>query len=214
MYKVSPPPSKKLKLDDGTCHYNIKRHDLSPKFSFGMSAGTQIIHSERRKVPPHLIRESSSPGPGAYEAADTVQTKKRDKRSTQETTWSKIRQGFIDIPQCNPGPGQYSPHSRTAHNFPSPRSLEPGCAFPLGPKDAMAQAISRNQNPGPGTHDHFGMRTHTFNKVHLGEREPDYIDDKSVPIVDNGVPGPGAYNAKDDLPIPNFKISKRSPQTK
>ena len=201
-------------MDDGTCHYNVKRMDLSPRFSFGMSAGTQIMHSDKRKLPPHLVRESSSPGPGAYEAPETILTKRRDKRSLQETTWQKVRQGFIDIPQSNPGPGHYSPGSRTTHDFPSPRSKEPGMSFPLGPKDAMNASISRNHNPGPGTHEIYGMRTHTFNKVHLGEREPDYVDDKSVPIIDNGVPGPGAYKPNDGLPIPSFKISKRSPRTK
>lgn len=75
-------------------------------------------------------------------------------------------------------------------------------------------AISRNRNPGPGTHEHIGLRTHTFNKILRGEMEPKYADDKSVPIVDNGVPGPGNYDPDDHLPIPNFKISQPSPTTK
>ncbi len=44
--------------------------------------------------------------------------------------------------------------------------------------------------------------------------DPKYPEDKSVPVLDNGVPGPGQYNPKDSLPVPNFKISKASPTTK
>jgi hypothetical protein len=40
----------------------------------------------------------------------------------------KIRGGFIDIPQCNPGPGKYSPN-RTIDELQKPKSLEPGFAF-------------------------------------------------------------------------------------
>jgi hypothetical protein len=44
--------------------------------------------------------------------------------------------------------------------------------------------------------------------------EPHYADDKCPPVVDNGVPGPGAYNANDNPPVPNFKICNASPLTK
>lgn len=39
-------------------------------------------------------------------------------------------------------------------------------------------------------------------------------DDRLVPIVYNGVPGPGTHDPKLDVPVPNFKISKPSAQTK
>jgi len=95
-----------------------------------------------------------------------------------------------------------------------PRSLEPGFCFQLGPKDHTAQSVRRNRNPGPGAHEYNSLHTHTFNRVLRGEMEAKYPEDKSVPIVDNGVPGPGTYEPDDHLPVPNFKISKRSPQTK
>jgi hypothetical protein len=58
------------------------------------------------------------------------------------------------------------------------------------------------------------LKTHTFNKVLRGELEPQYADDKCPPVIDNGVPGPGTYDGKDGLPVPNFKISQASPLTK
>ena len=119
----------------------------------------------------------------------------------------KIRGGFIDIPQGNPGPGKYSPN-RTIDDLQKPKSLEPGFAFQLGPKDALLAAVKRNRNPGPGTHEFIGLHTHTYNKILRGEAEPKYPEDKSVPIVDNGVPGPGAYDPDDHKPVPNFKISQ------
>ena len=84
----------------------------------------------------------------------------------------------------------------------------------MGPKDSLAAAVRRNLNPGPGTHEHISMKTHTFNKVLRQEMEPHYADDKCPPVVDNGVPGPGAYNANDNPPVPNFKICNASPLTK
>ena len=87
-------------------------------------------------------------------------------------------------------------------------------SFPLGAKDVLSASLIRNNFPGPGTHDHIGMRTHTFNKVYLGERDAEVRGDKSVPIIDNGVPGPQKYNPKNDLAVPNFKICKNLPETK
>lgn len=78
----------------------------------------------------------------------------------------------------------------------------------MGPKDALLAAVKRNRNPGPGTHEFIGLHTHTYNKILRGETEPKYPEDKSVPIVDNGVPGPGAYDPDDHQPVPNFKISQ------
>jgi len=55
------------------------------------------------------------------------------------------------------------------------------------------------------------MRTETFNLIHKGAKEPDFHNEKLTKVLDNGVPGPGSYNPKDDPSIPNFKMSKPSP---
>lgn len=78
----------------------------------------------------------------------------------------------------------------------------------------MGAAIRRNHNPGSGSYEHISMKTHTFNAMHRGQIEPHYADDKCPPVLDNGVPGPGTYDGKDQLPIPNFKICQPSPVSK
>ena len=84
----------------------------------------------------------------------------------------------------------------------------------MGPKDSMGASIRRNRNPGPGSHEYDSLKTHTFNKVLRGEMEPNYADDKCPPVVDNGVPGPGTHDPKEQIAVPNFKISQASPLTK
>lgn len=212
--QVSSPKSTKIEIDEGFQHYYIKTATMSPRFSFGTGVGSALMNSERRPLPRHLRGEKKSPGPGYYESQSSIQTVRRDMGSLQDSTWQKVHGGgYIDIPKNNPGPGNYSPN-RTADDLHKPRSLEPGYCFQLGPKDSMGQTVSRNRNPGPGTHEHIGLHTHSFNKVLRGEMEPKYPEDKSVPIVDNGVPGPGTYDPNDHLPVPNFKISQASPSTK
>lgn len=39
-------------------------------------------------------------------------------------------------------------------------------------------------------------------------------NDKSVPVIDQLVPGAGTYDPNDALPVPNFKISTALPETK
>lgn len=121
--------------------------------------------------------------------------------------------GFIDIPKNNPGPAHYSP-GRPIDEIHKPKSSEPGFAFQQDEKDFTAKRVARNRNPGPGQYEHTGIHSHTFNRALKGEIEQKYADDKSVPIVDNGVPGPGRYDPDDHLPVPNFKISQPSPRTK
>jgi len=65
----------------------------------------------------------------------------------------------------------------------------------MGPKNLIYAAISRNNNPGPGTHEFVGLHTHTFNKVLRGELEAEVRNDKSIAVIDNGVPGAGTYNS-------------------
>jgi hypothetical protein len=58
------------------------------------------------------------------------------------------------------------------------------------------------------------MNPRTFNRTLRGELSPRVPDDKSVPIVDNLVPGPGTHDPNYDQAVPNFKICSRSPRTK
>lgn len=57
----------------------------------------------------------------------------------------------------------------------------------------IAVNADKNKVPGPGAHEHIGMRPHTFNRALRGEMELHVPDDKLIPIPDYGVPGPGAY---------------------
>lgn len=172
-----------------------------------------MFESTKRNLPSHLQFEKKSPGPGHYESASTIRTKHRATGSQQDSTWAKVHGGaFMDLPKNNPGPGQYSP-GRPLDEVHKPKSLEPGFSFQQDDRDGMGKEISKNRNPGPGQYERHGMLSHTFNRVHKGELEARYAEDKSVPIIDNGVPGPGNYDPNDHKPVPNFKISDPTPKT-
>lgn len=79
----------------------------------------------------------------------------------------------------------------------------------------MLKDVLRNQNPGPGQYEFDQLHTFSHNYyLQAGDRSKLDDNDKSVPVVDNRVPGPGAYDPDDHLPIPNFKISQPQPETK
>ena len=68
--------------------------------------------------------------------------------------------------------------------------MEDGYAFPLGPKDAMLAAVSKNLNPGPGTH----LLKSSFSEVNLKPHKTMGMPQSLQSYIDNGVPGPGAYD--------------------
>ena len=209
----SPPRKQKLDSDDNFQHYKIKTAPHTPRFSFGMGFGGELFKSTKRNLPSHLQNEKKSPGPGQYESVSSMQTKYRATNSMQDSTWAKVHGGsFIDIPKNNPGPGQYSP-GRLVDEIHRPKSLERGFAFSQDDRDSMSRELNKNRNPGPGEYERRGMLSHTFNRVHKGELEPRYKDDKSVPTIDNGVPGPGAYHPASRDGVPSFKICDASPKT-
>lgn len=212
----APPKKVKIEVDESFAHHRDDKGKYichTPKFSFGVGAGA-LYDSEKRPLPLHLRSNKRSPGPGYYESTSCISTRHRAGESLQDSTWAKVAGGsFIDIPKSNPGPAHYSP-GRTIDDLHKPRSAEPGFAFQMGYKDSTAAVVRRNRNPGPGAHEHIGMNPRTFNRTLKGELEPRVPDDKSVPIVDNRVPGPGAYDPDDGLPVPNFKICQKSPRTK
>ena len=78
---------KKPDLDEGFQHYYIKTANMSPRFSFGVNVGSQLMKTERRNLPAHLRREKTSPGPGQYESKSSIQMSPRHNESTQQCTW-------------------------------------------------------------------------------------------------------------------------------
>jgi len=192
---VSHAKKEKLEVDEGFQHYYIKTGSQTPRYSFGIgSSASKLFESEKRPLPLHLRHSKKSPGPGYYESATSIEIKHRAYESLQDSTWAKVAGGsFVDIPKMNPGPGHYSP-GRSIDDLHKPKSAEPGFAFQLGFKDATANLVSKNRNPGPGSHEHQGMNPRTFNRTLRGELSPRVPDDKSVPIVDNLVPGPGTHD--------------------
>lgn len=80
--------------------------------------------------------------------------------------------------------------------------MEDGYAFPLGPKDAMLAAVSKNLNPGPGTHN---LKS-SLSEVNLRAHKTMGLPQPPAPYIDNGVPGPGAYTRESLDRIPTFKI--------
>lgn len=182
---------------------------MTPRYSFGLSTG-MLYESAKRELPRHLQSESMrkrSPGPADYEMPSTLKKRHRAMNSLQESTWSKVAgDAFNDLPQNNPGPAHYSPE-RSIDEFNKPKSSAAGYTFPLGPKDVIAVSAARNRVPGPGAHEHQGMRPHTFNRAFRGEMSLSVPNDKLMPVLENGVPGPGAYNPDPKESIPSTKIS-------
>ena len=83
-------------------------------------------------------------------------------------------------------------------------SVEPGYAFPLGPKDACLAAVMKNHNPGPGTHNF-----HVKEPV-VGDHKTMGLPEIEKPLFDNGVPAPNTYQLESNYRIPSFKIMKDS----
>jgi hypothetical protein len=69
---TSPPRSNKPEIDDSFQHYYVKTNQMSPRFSFGINVGSQMLSSTNRTLPKHLRKESSSPGPGQYESKSSI----------------------------------------------------------------------------------------------------------------------------------------------
>jgi hypothetical protein len=80
--QVSPPKSTKLEIDEGFQHYQVKTAQISPRFSFGVNVGSQMMKSDRRNMPAHLRREKHSPGPGQYETKSSINMHERHNSST------------------------------------------------------------------------------------------------------------------------------------
>jgi hypothetical protein len=75
----------------------------------------------------------------------------RHEKSTQDCTWARIRGSITTIDKDQPGPGQYNVTPQPRLNVAD--SQKPGYAFPIGPKDSINSAVSKNKNPGPGAHN-------------------------------------------------------------
>lgn len=92
--------------------------------------------------------------------------------------------------------------------------MEPGPGFMQGPKDAGFQNIMRKaDDPGPGTYELPGMKTHTFSAINAGLVDPPVRNDRLSKLEDNGVPGPGTHEVKDLTPVQNFLIKSPEPHT-
>ena len=157
----------------------------------------------RRSLPSHLrTQRFAVPGPGTYLAKDSVQILSRYRKVSLDSTANSSRRGFNNLPKNNPGPGTYSIDNLQAlYNSHRCKAMEPGSAFPLGPKDAILANVSKNKNPGPGEHNIKDLNASkpALNATMGGP-------EKTKPLFDNGVPGAGTYDIDDHKKIPSFKI--------
>jgi hypothetical protein len=73
----------------------------------------------------------------------------------------------------------------------------------MGHKDALLPQTAKNINLGPGSHDPHLPKSGTSKRMLGGSLG-------IKPLVDNGVPGPGTYQAEPLDRIQSFKIVNKS----
>ena len=123
----------------------------------------------------------------------------RHSQSKQKSTFGNGSRTWNDLPQNTPGPNAYS------ELVPKPREF---CAFKNDgysiPKSASKSVLhTKPDEPGPGNY-YPAPLSRGYSKPMLGGKD-EKIDE---PEKDNGVPGPGMYNAKHSQSVPSFVIVK------
>ena len=124
----------------------------------------------------------------------------RHSQSTQISTFGQGSRAWNDLPQGNPGPNAYS------ELYPKPPEhrayTNDGFSFPKQGSDKGNDGFLKiSLTPGPGRYEPKLPKSGT-SKPMLGGKDQ-RIDE---PEKDNGVPGPGMYNAVHSHSVPSFAI--------
>ena len=117
-------------------------------------------------------------------------------RELKKTTWGKASREWSDLPKGVPGPNNYQPlqFTEASHLYSMPRAA----------RTDEAKAYKASFAPGPGAYEvRRDDKQEGPAKSFLGGA----LDKKEK--IDNGVPGPGNYNARPNFSIPGFRIVAR-----
>ena len=74
----------------------------------GTMSGKKRFDSQFKSKPHLHPKKSLDPGPGAYDHQTSIKKNLRPSNSTQLSTFGGRSKGWIDLPQGNPAPNQYS----------------------------------------------------------------------------------------------------------
>ena len=168
-------------LGPGT--YHIKPAMTSPMCSLGSRFDSDVRSKD------HLHpKKKDGPGPGSYDLPSSVKVATQLKNPT----FGKAQRDWSDLAKESPAPNQYkhiNKHTETAYAFSIPKASKAN-------EDAMYKA---SLQPGPGAYKINRDMNGGLAKSILGGAD-------SKKDVDNGVPGPGGYNAKEIYHPPGFRI--------
>ena len=112
-----------------------------------------------------------------------------------------------------PGAGTYSLE----------RAVADGTKYTMGARNSQSSIIQPNLNPGPGTYAPINVTQNVSAKFsikgkhHIGTQiviTPDGGHEKMTQSCDFNVPGPGTYQAKNDVVYRNFGNSKFGSETR
>jgi hypothetical protein len=183
-------------LGPGT--YQIKMADNSQKFSFGSRFNSSIRSKN------HLRPEKvDGPGPGAYRMPNSVKIQKRHPLSVNRTTFGTAGRQFVNLPKDTPAPNHYRPihFTEASHAYSISRPPE------IEPRDAL---LAKQRLPGPGSYNVTKEMKDDmkYAKSMLGGSL------KEKELVDNGVPGPDAYQIGPTHKIPGFVIVQETSKSR
>lgn len=167
-------------LGPGT--YHIKPAMTSPMCSLGSRFDSDVRNKD------HLHpKKSDGTGPGSYDLPSSIKVATQMKKST-----FGMAQRASDGNKESPAPNQYkniNANGETAYAFSIPKASKNN-------EDAVYKA---SLQPGPGAYKINREMNGGLAKSILGGAD-------SKKDVDNGVPGPGGYNAKEIYRPPGFRI--------
>ena len=104
-----PGPGSYKTLDKGPGPtYSMGTRFVDKRDPPGSKPGKKRFDSQFKSKPHLHPKKSLDPGPGAYEHKSSIKPNLRPSASTQLSTFGGRSKGWIDLPQGNPAPNQYS----------------------------------------------------------------------------------------------------------
>jgi hypothetical protein len=173
----------------GPGSYPIPKTNSGPIHTFGSRFESSLgskSHLKPKKV--------DGPGPGAYKLPGSLNLRARHPSAVGRTTFGTAGREFSDLPQDTPAPNKYhvAKFTEAAHGY----------TFPLAIRGDDTQAQKRARMPDPHTYvnkNEMRLQNRQAKSI-LGGR----LEEKQ--LEDNGIPGPGAYNANPVNTIPGFVL--------